>query len=116
MFDSEQEGENKLIFSVKSVAKCLSKSSHTICEIARILGPMMTSQLPAQRATATAFYIEVIGTKDCDAIWLDAIINALHEAKMDSSPLVRKLATIGLTKIVKLDQKQVISLSFITFI
>ena len=67
----------------------------------------MTSTISAQRAVAAAFYAELIGKVNHDTVWLDAIINTLHEARADSSPLVRKLATIGLTHIAYLQPKQV---------
>lgn len=71
------------------------------------LGKLMTSTIAIQRAVAATFYSELIGKIDCGAIWLDAIINTLHDAKADSSSLVRKLATIGLARIAYLDPRQV---------
>jgi len=71
------------------------------------LGKLMTSTIVIQRAVAATFYAELIGKIDCGAIWLDAIINTLHDAKADSSSLVRKLATIGLARIAYLDPRQV---------
>lgn len=67
----------------------------------------MTSTIAVQRAVAATFYSELIGKVDCGTIWLDAIINALHDAKSDSSSLVRKLATIGLARIAYLSPRQV---------
>lgn len=67
----------------------------------------MTSTIAIQRAVAATFYSELIGKVDCGAIWLDAIINTLHDAKSDSSSLVRKLATIGLARIAYLSPRQV---------
>jgi len=71
------------------------------------LGKLMTSTIVIQRAVAATFYAELIGKIDCGAIWLDAIINTLYDAKADSSSLVRKLATIGLARIAYLDPRQV---------
>lgn len=67
----------------------------------------MTSTMPVQRAVAATFYAELIGRVDCGDIWLDAIINILHEAKADSSPLIRRLATVGLARIAYLEPRQV---------
>lgn len=71
------------------------------------LGKLMTSTIPIQRGVAATFYSELIGKINCGTIWLDAIINTLHDAKADSSSLVRKLATIGLARIAYLDPRQV---------
>lgn len=94
--------------TVHTVVLCLDEKTEVLTNIARQLGKLVTSVLPAQRAVAVAFYAELIGRIDCDAIWLDGVINTLHEAKSDSSPLVRKLATIGLTQVASLKPKQVI--------
>lgn len=108
MFDSETRAEENLVSTVRSVVRCLSSRSEVLASLAHSLGKLVTSTVTAQRAVAAAFYAELIGRVDCGVIWLDAIINSLHEAKSDSSPLVRKLATIGLTRIAFLDAKQVI--------
>jgi len=78
-----------------------------IANIAQSLGKLMTSAIVMQRAIAIAFYAELVGKVDCGTVWLEVIINTLHEAKADSSSLVRKLATIGLGRIAYLHPKQV---------
>ena len=107
VFSSESAAEDCLVSTVRSVVRCLSKRSDILSSLAHSLGKLVDSVIPAQRAVAAAFYAELIGRVDCGTIWLDAIINALHQAKSDSLPLVRKLATIGLTRVAYLDPKQV---------
>lgn len=107
MFESESDAEENLVATVHAVVQCLSRRNEVLSNLVRCLGKLVTSTLPAQRAVTVAFYAELIGKLSCDAIWLDAIINTLHEAKTDSSPLVRKLATIGLTRVACLEPKQV---------
>lgn len=87
--------------------KCISTRNEVLSSMTQSLGKMMTSTIAIQRAVAATFYSELIGKIDCGAIWLDAIINTLHDAKADSSSLVRKLATIGLARIAYLDPRQV---------
>lgn len=106
-FDSESDGEENVILAVYSVVQCVANRSDLLSKLSRSLGKLMTSVISAQRAVATAFYAELIGKVNSDVIWLEAIVNTLQEAKADSSPLVRKLATIGLTKVASLDAKQV---------
>lgn len=107
MFETESDAEENLIATVHAVVRCLTKRADVLENLARHLGKLATSTLPAQRAVAVAFYAELMGKVNCDVVWLDAIINTLHEAKADSSSLVRKLATIGLTRVAYLDSKQV---------
>ncbi|XP_031777051.1 maestro heat-like repeat-containing protein family member 1 isoform X2 [Nasonia vitripennis] len=107
---AETEAEEHLVGIVHAVVECLvqSKREDALSNLSRSIGKLVTSTLAAQRVVAVAFYAELIGSKlNCDVIWLDAIINALLEAKADSSPLVRKLATIGLTRVACLQPKQV---------
>lgn len=75
--------------------------------MAQIVGKLMTSTIAIQRAVAATFYTELIGKVDCGVIWLETIINTLHECKTDSSSLVRKHATIGLARIGYLDPRLV---------
>ena len=96
-----------MVSTVHSVVRCLTNKDEVISNLAQSLGLLMTSTIAAQRAVAAAFYAELIGKVNHDSIWLDVIINTLHEARSDSSPLVRKLALIGLTRIVYLEAKQV---------
>lgn len=93
--------------TVHITVQCLIERKEILTNVARQLGKLVTSTLPAQRAVAVAFYAELIGKMECDAIWLDGVINTLHEAKSDSSPLVRKLATVGLTRVACLKPNQV---------
>ncbi|XP_011301504.1 maestro heat-like repeat-containing protein family member 1 [Fopius arisanus] len=104
---SESQADENLVSTVRSVIRCLGNKNELLANIAQTLGKMITSPISAQRAVAAAFYAELIGRVDCGEVWLDAIINTLHEAKADSSGLVRKLATIGLTRIAYLEQRQV---------
>lgn len=106
-FDSDTQANENLISTVRSVIRCLLKKNDVLVKVAQSLGRLVTSHIPNQRAVAIAFYAELIGRIDCGAIWLDAIINTLHEAKSDSSFLVRKLAIIGLTRIAYLEPKQI---------
>lgn len=106
-FETESEAEESLIATVHMVVQSLSKRPKVLIVLAGYLGKLITSTLPAQRGVAVAFYAELLGKVDCDAIWLDAVINSLHEARADSSPMVRKLATIGLTRVACLEPKQV---------
>lgn len=105
--DTDIHADENLVSIVRSVIRCLGNKNEILENIAHNLGKLVTSTIPAQRAIATAFYAELIGRVDCGTIWLDAIINTLHEAKADSSSLVRKLATIGLTRIAYLEPKQI---------
>lgn len=89
------------------MAKCLANKDKVLESLAHSFGKLMTNADPMQRSVAAAFYAELLGKMNCDVIWLDAIVNTLYEAKADSSLTVRKLATIGLTKIVSLQPKQV---------
>lgn len=106
--DNDKQADENLVSTVRSVIRCLGNKNDVIENIAHNLSKLVTSTIPAQRAVATAFYAELIGRVDCGSIWLDAIINTMHEAKTDSSPLVRKLATIGLTRIAYLEPKQIL--------
>ncbi|XP_043485318.1 maestro heat-like repeat-containing protein family member 1 [Leptopilina heterotoma] len=106
-FDSAAEAEDNLVSIVHSVIRCLSDKTEVIMNLARSVEKLMTSTIPVQRAIATAFYAELVGKVNHDSIWLDGIINTLHEARADSSPLVRKLALIGLTHISYLKPKQI---------
>lgn len=96
-----------MVSIVHSVIRCLSDKNEIMMNLARSIEKLMTSIIPIQRAMATAFYAELVGKVNHDSIWLDGIINTLHEARADSSPLVRKLALIGLTHISYLKPKQV---------
>ncbi|XP_063985336.1 maestro heat-like repeat-containing protein family member 1 [Diachasmimorpha longicaudata] len=104
---SESQADENLVSTVRSVIRCLGSKNEVLVNVAQTLGKMITSQIPAQRAVAVAFYAELIGRVDCGEVWMDAIINTLHEAKADSCGLVRKLATIGLTRIAYLEPRQV---------
>ncbi|EZA49279.1 HEAT repeat-containing protein 7A [Ooceraea biroi] len=104
---SETQNEESVISTVQILIRCLTMKDDILSSIAQSLGKLMTSSIVMQRAVAIAFYAELIGKVDCGAIWLEAIINTLHEAKADSSSLVRKLATIGLGRIAYLDPRQV---------
>lgn len=106
-FESEACPEENLIAVVQTVMECLLGKNEVIINLSQILGKLVTSSLPTQRALAIAFYTELLGKVKCDSIWLDAVVNTFHEAKSDSFPFVRKLATIGLTKIVYLEPNQV---------
>ncbi|XP_058805829.1 maestro heat-like repeat-containing protein family member 1 [Phymastichus coffea] len=106
-FEAECDAEENLVATVHTVVQCLSKRANVLENLARHLGKLAMSTLPAQRVVAVAFYSELIGKVNCDVVWLDAIINTLHEAKADSFSLVRKLSTIGLTRVAYLDSKQV---------
>lgn len=106
-FDSETQAEESLISTVRTLMKCISTRNEVLSSMTQFLGKLMTSTIAIQRAVAATFYSELIGKIDCGAIWLDAIINTLHDAKADSSSLVRKLATIGLARIAYLDPRQV---------
>ncbi|KYN02585.1 PREDICTED: maestro heat-like repeat-containing protein family member 1 [Cyphomyrmex costatus] len=106
-FASETQAEESLILTVRTIMKCISTKSEILSNMTQYLGKLMTSTIARQRAVAATFYSELIGKIDCGPIWLDAIINTLHDAKIDSSSLVRKLATIGLARIAYLDPKQV---------
>lgn len=103
----ESQDEESVISIVRTLIRCLSMKDDILPSIAQSLGKLMTSTIVMQRAVAVAFYAELVGKVDCGAVWLEAIINTLHEAKADSSPLVRKLATIGLGRIAYLDPRQV---------
>lgn len=96
-----------MILTVRILVKCISTKNEVLSSTAQSLGKLMTSTMPIQRAVAATFYAELIGRVDCGDIWLDAIINILHEAKADSSPLIRRLATIGLARIAYLEPRQV---------
>ncbi|KAL0107180.1 hypothetical protein PUN28_015596 [Cardiocondyla obscurior] len=104
---SEPQTEKNLISIVRILMKCISTRNEVLSSMTQSLGKLMTSTIAIQRAVAATFYSELIGKIDCGAIWLDAIINTLHDAKADSSSLVRKLATIGLARIAYLDPRQV---------
>lgn len=104
---SESQADENLVSTVRSVIRCLGNRNDVLVSMAQSLGKMITSQIPAQRAVAAAFYAELIGRVECGEVWLDAIVNTLLEAKADSSGLVRKLATMGLTRIAYLDARQV---------
>ncbi|KAG5305866.1 MROH1 protein, partial [Pseudoatta argentina] len=106
-FASEAQAEESLISTVRILMKCISTKSEVLSNMTQYLGKLMTSTIAIQRAVAVTFYSELIGKINCGTIWLDAIINTLHDAKADSSSLVRKLATIGLTRIAYLDPRQV---------
>ncbi|KAG5329833.1 MROH1 protein, partial [Acromyrmex charruanus] len=106
-FASEAQAEESLISTVRILMKCISTKSEVLSNMTQYLGKLMTSTIAIQRAVAATFYSELIGKINCGTIWLDAIINTLHDAKADSSSLVRKLATIGLTRIAYLDPRQV---------
>nr|XP_050863894.1 maestro heat-like repeat-containing protein family member 1 [Vespula vulgaris] len=107
IFSSETEAEESVVATVRTMMRCIHTKNNVLSTLAQSLGRMMTSTISAQRAVAATFYSELIGKINCDVIWLDAIINTLYEAKADSSPLVRKLATIGLARIAYLEPKQV---------
>lgn len=83
--------------------------------MAQILGKLVTSTIPIQRAIAVIFYTELIGKMNCGVIYLDTIINILHESKTDSSSLVRKHVIIGLARIAYLDPILVKSINFLSF-
>ncbi|XP_012526722.2 maestro heat-like repeat-containing protein family member 1 isoform X1 [Monomorium pharaonis] len=106
-FASETQTEETLISTVRILMKCISTRSEVLSNMTQYMGKLMSSTIAIQRAVAATFYSELIGKIDCGAIWLDAIINMLHDAKADSSSLVRKLATIGLARIAYLDPRQV---------
>ncbi|KAL6261907.1 hypothetical protein P5V15_006990 [Pogonomyrmex californicus] len=108
-FTSETQAEESLISTVRILMKCILTRNEILSNMAQSLSKLMTSTIAIQRAVAATFYSELIGKmeRNCEAIWLDAIINTLHDAKADSSSLVRKLATIGLARIAYLDPKQV---------
>jgi len=106
-FSSETQAEESVILTVRILVKCMSMRNEVLSSIAQSLGKLMTSTMPIQRAVAATFYAELIGRVDCGNIWLDTIINILHEAKADSSPLIRRLATIGLARIAYLEPMQV---------
>ncbi|EGI58311.1 PREDICTED: maestro heat-like repeat-containing protein family member 1 [Acromyrmex echinatior] len=106
-FASEAQAEESLISTVRILMKCISTKSEVLSNMTQYLGKLMTSTIAIQRAVAATFYSELIGKINCGTIWLDAIINTLHDAKADSSSLVRKLATIGLARIAYLDPRQV---------
>ncbi|XP_077256814.1 maestro heat-like repeat-containing protein family member 1 [Temnothorax americanus] len=106
-FASEMQAEENLISTVRTLMKCISTRNEVLSSMTQSLSKLMTSTIAIQRAVAATFYSELIGKIDCGAIWLDAIINTLHDAKADSSSLVRKLATIGLARIAYLDPRQV---------
>ncbi|XP_015183266.1 PREDICTED: maestro heat-like repeat-containing protein family member 1 [Polistes dominula] len=106
-FISETQTEENIVAIVRSMVKCISTKNNVLLSLGQSLGKMMTSTICAQRVVATTFYSELIGKINYNGIWLDGIINTLYEAKADSSPLVRKLATIGLARIAYLEPKQV---------
>ncbi|KAG5339130.1 MROH1 protein, partial [Acromyrmex heyeri] len=106
-FASEAQAEESLISTVRILMKCISTKTEVLSNMTQYLGKLMTSTIAIQRAVAATFYSELIGKINCGTIWLDAIINTLHDAKADSSSLVRKLATIGLARIAYLDPRQV---------
>ncbi|KAK2577321.1 hypothetical protein KPH14_003451 [Odynerus spinipes] len=107
IFHSETQAEESIVATVRTMMRCISTKYDVLSSLAQSLGRMMTSTISAQRAVAVTFYAELIGKVNYDVIWLDAIINTLHEAKADSSPLVRKLATVGLARIAYLEPKQI---------
>lgn len=92
--------------TVCSVVRCITNKD-TIVTLARSVCRLATSTLPAQRAVSAAFYAELVGRPGCGDVWLEAILNTLHEATADSSPLVRRLAIIGLTRVSYLKPDQV---------
>lgn len=98
--------------TVRTMMRCIYTKNNVLSALTQSLGRMMTSTISAQRVVAATFYSELIGKVNYDVIWLDAIINTLYEAKADSSPLVRKLATIGLARIAYLEPKQVIKFTY----
>ncbi|KAI4498116.1 hypothetical protein M0802_006940 [Mischocyttarus mexicanus] len=106
-FSSETQAEESIVATVRTMIKCIYMKNDVLLSLAQSLGKLMISTISAQRVVAVTFYSELIGKVSYDAIWLDGIINTLHEAKPDSSPLVRKLATIGLARIAYLEPKQV---------
>ncbi|KAJ8688258.1 hypothetical protein QAD02_024053 [Eretmocerus hayati] len=106
--ESDSEAEERLVVMVHSVVLSASRRPRVLSNVSSRLGKLVTSSLAAQRALAVAFYAELIGRlSEADVIWLDATVNSLLEAKSDSSPLVRKLATIGITRVACLQPKQV---------
>ncbi|XP_046813255.1 maestro heat-like repeat-containing protein family member 1 [Vespa crabro] len=107
IFSSEAQAEESVVATVRTMMRCIYTKNNVLSTLTQSLGKMMTSTISAQRAVAATFYSELIGKVNYDVIWLDAIINTLYEAKADSSPLVRKLATIGLARIAYLEPKQV---------
>ncbi|XP_029176005.1 LOW QUALITY PROTEIN: maestro heat-like repeat-containing protein family member 1 [Nylanderia fulva] len=100
---SETQNEESVIFIVQTLIKCITNRHEVLLNMAQILGKLVTSTIPIQRAIAVTFYTELIGKVDCGVIWLDTIINTLHESKTDSSSLVRKHVIIGLARIAYLD-------------
>lgn len=95
----ETQTEENVILIVRTLIKCISSKNEDTLNMAQIVGKLVTSTIPIQRAVAVTFYTELIGKVDCGVIWLETIINTLHECKTDSSSLVRKHATIGLARI-----------------
>ncbi|XP_046485809.1 maestro heat-like repeat-containing protein family member 1 isoform X1 [Neodiprion pinetum] len=106
VFESDCKAEENLISTVCSVVRCIT-SKDTIVTLARSLCQLATSTIPAQRAVSAAFYSELVGRPGCGDVWLEAILNTLHEATADSSPLVRRLAIIGLTRVSYLDSDRI---------
>ncbi|XP_048515831.1 maestro heat-like repeat-containing protein family member 1 isoform X2 [Athalia rosae] len=107
IFESECKVEDSLISTVQTVVKSISNKENTIVTLARSVCGLATSILPAQRAVSAAFYAELVGRPGCGDVWLEVILNTLHEAMADSSPLVRRLAIVGLTRVSNLKTDQV---------
>lgn len=92
---------------VQTSIKCMLNKNEDLLSMAQMLDKLVSSTIAIQRAVAATFYTELIGKVTCDVIWLETIINTLHECKNDSSPLVRKHAIIGLARIAYLDPRLV---------
>uniref|UniRef100_A0ABD2XLD7 Maestro heat-like repeat-containing protein family member 1 n=1 Tax=Trichogramma kaykai TaxID=54128 RepID=A0ABD2XLD7_9HYME len=106
--DRFREPEEGLVLLVREVVAALrSARPDALLRLVRRSGRLVTRPLPAQRALAIALYAETLGQvaegAQDSSVWLDAIVNTLHEAKADSSALVRKIATRGLTSIAQLE-------------
>ncbi|XP_066601131.1 maestro heat-like repeat-containing protein family member 1 [Prorops nasuta] len=106
LLSSEESAEN-VVQTVHIIIESILNRNDILSSLAKSLEKLLESSgVIAQRAVAVAFYAEIIGKVSCGDAWLHAIINMLIECKSDSSALVRKLATIGLSRIAYLEPQQ----------
>ena len=102
-----------MITLIQIIVKSLLSQKGILLNLSQILGKLVTSTLPTQRAASVALYSELIGKVKLDPVQLEVVMNTLDEARADSSSLVRKQAIRGLSKIVYLEPKQVHKFHFI---
>ncbi|XP_012277895.1 maestro heat-like repeat-containing protein family member 1 isoform X2 [Orussus abietinus] len=108
----EDHVDRYLVVAVRTAIRCLQgrgRSNESTSRLARALGRLGASAVPEQRAVAVALHSELLAgliPADCSAVWVDAVVTSLHEARTDSAALVRGLAIAGLSGIVGLPASQ----------